>query len=139
VNRFEGRSSFRTWLFGVLANRARSVGGREARAATVELTDEPTVDPAHFASDGSWIDPPEVWAERAEDRRIAARLAERARHHIETLPDQQRQVVVLRDVEGLTATETCTVLGLTDGNQRVLLHRGRARIRRLLDADLGED
>jgi RNA polymerase sigma-70 factor (ECF subfamily) len=138
IDRFEGRSQLRTWLFGVLINRARTTGGREARTVAVDLTDEPSVDPARFGPDGSWVDPPEVWAERAEDRRVAARLAGRARHHIETLPDQQRQVVLLRDVEGLSAAETCTTLGLTDGNQRVLLHRARSQVRRLLATDMGE-
>jgi RNA polymerase sigma-70 factor, ECF subfamily len=139
IDRFEGRSLFRTWLFGVLVNRARTTGGREARTVAVDLTTEPTVDPARFGPDGSWIDPPEVWAERAEDRRVATRLAERARAHIDALPDQQRQVVLLRDVEGLSATEACTMLGLTDGNQRVLLHRARSKVRGLLAADMGED
>jgi RNA polymerase sigma-70 factor (ECF subfamily) len=137
VDRFEGRSQFRTWLFGVLANRARTTGGREARTVAVDLT-APTVDPARFGADGAWIDPPEVWAERAEDRRTAARLAVRARHHIDALPDQQKQVLLLRDVEGLSAADACAALGLTDGNQRVLLHRGRARVRELLAADLRE-
>jgi RNA polymerase sigma-70 factor, ECF subfamily len=137
IDRFEGRSQFRTWLFGVLANRARTTGGREARTIAVDLT-EPTVDPARFGADGTWIDPPDVWAERAEDRRFAAELAQRARNHLDSLPEQQRQVLVLRDVEALSAADTCTALGLSEGNQRVLLHRARARLRHLLAADLGK-
>jgi RNA polymerase sigma-70 factor (ECF subfamily) len=135
IDRFEGRSPFRAWLFGIVANRARSTGGREARTVVVDLTG-PTVDPARFARDGAWVDPPEVWAERAEDRRVAARLADRVRHHLDDLPEQQREVVLLRDVEGLSATDVCVALGLTDGNQRVLLHRGRARLRSLLATDM---
>jgi RNA polymerase sigma-70 factor (ECF subfamily) len=135
IDRFEGRSQFRTWLFGIVANRARSTGGREARTVVVDLTG-PTVDPARFARDGAWVDPPDVWAERAEDRRVAARLAERVHHHLGDLPEQQREVVLLRDVEGLSAADVCTTLGLSDGNQRVLLHRGRARLRQLLATDM---
>jgi RNA polymerase sigma-70 factor (ECF subfamily) len=135
IDRFEGRAPFRSWLFGIVANRARSTGGREARTVVVDLTG-PTVDPARFGRDGAWVDPPEVWAERAEEQRVAARLAERVRVHLDDLPEQQREVVLLRDVEGLPAAAVCTALGLTDGNQRVLLHRGRARLRHLLAADV---
>jgi RNA polymerase sigma-70 factor (ECF subfamily) len=77
-----------------------------------------------------------VWAERAADREVAARLAQRARAHLDALPERQRQVVLLRDVDGMSATEVCEVLGVSDGNQRVLLHRGRARIRDLLATDM---
>jgi RNA polymerase sigma-70 factor, ECF subfamily len=127
VDRFEGRSSFKTWLFHILVNRARSAARREQRAGVAdESIDE------HFLKDGHWANPPEPWAERADDRLVAAQLATRVRELLPLLPDAQREVVMLRDVEGLDADEVSTVLEITDGNQRVLLHRGRAKLRHLL-------
>ncbi len=127
VDRFEGRSSFKTWLFHILLNRARSAARREQRAG---IPDE-TID-ERFLKDGHWANPPEPWAERADDRLVAAQLATRVHELLPRLPDAQRDVVMLRDVEGLDAAEVSAVLDITDGNQRVLLHRGRAKLRHLL-------
>ena len=91
-----------------------------------------------FAKDGSWADPPVPWTEEVEDRVTAAALLQRIRHCLNRLPDGQRQVIELRDIDGLSPDETCSVLGITEANQRVLLHRGRARLRGLLDAELRE-
>ena len=131
VDRFEGRSSLKTWLFRILLNRARSAAGKEERAGRPELFDD-----ERFDASGAWASPPEQWADRAEDRLVAADLAERVRSLLAELPDAQRQVVVLRDVEGLPAAEVAALLGVSDGNQRVLLHRGRARLRDLLAAEV---
>lgn len=135
LERFEGRSSMKTWLFRILVNRARSAGVREH--GDVALDDEPSVPAGDFDRDGGWATPPEVWAEAAEDRLFAERMAKLVVASLDRLPARQRQVVLLRDVEGLTSAEVCAVLGVTDGHHRVLLHRGRARLRRLLDAEMG--
>lgn len=127
VDRFEGRSSFKTWLFHILLNRARSAVRSEQRAGRPDDVIE-----ERFLADGHWAEPPEPWADRADDRLLAAQLAQRVRQLLPELPEAQREVVVLRDVDGLDASEVTTVLGITDGNQRVLLHRGRAKLRRLL-------
>jgi RNA polymerase sigma-70 factor (ECF subfamily) len=127
VDRFEGRSSLKTWLYRILLNRARTAAGREQRAGRPEPIDED-----RFDTSGAWAVPPEPWADRAEDRVMAAQLAERVRVHLDRLSDAQRQVVVLRDVEGLPSSEVTELLGISDGNQRVLLHRARARLRELL-------
>jgi RNA polymerase sigma-70 factor (ECF subfamily) len=127
VDRFEGRSSFKTWLFHILLNRARTAASREQRAGRPdERVDE------RFDASGAWAEPPEPWADRADDRLVATELAERVKALLPQLPDAQRQVVVLRDVEGVEPHEVCRLLEITDGNQRVLLHRGRARLRALL-------
>ena len=127
VDRFEGRSSFKTWLFRILLNRARTAAHREQRAGRpADSVDE------RFDSNGAWTVPPEPWSERADDRIVAERLAARVQALLPQLPDAQRQVVVLRDVEGLPPAEVADLLDLSDGNQRVLLHRGRARLRFLL-------
>lgn len=131
VDRFEGRSSFKTWLFRILLNRARSAAHREQRAG--QLDEDPG---DRFDATGAWAAPPEPWADRAEDRLVAAQLADRVHALLPRLPDAQRQVVVLRDVEGLDSSAVADLLGISDGNQRVLLHRGRTRLRRLLSDEV---
>jgi RNA polymerase sigma-70 factor (ECF subfamily) len=133
VDRFEGRSSFKTWLFHVLLNRARTAAGREHRTAA--LPDGHLDD--RFDGSGAWASPPVPWSDQVEDRVVADRLARRVREILPTLPDVQRQVVVLRDIEGMASADVCELLGVTDGHQRVLLHRGRARIREQLEAEMG--
>jgi RNA polymerase sigma-70 factor, ECF subfamily len=128
---FEGRSSLKTWLFRILVNRARTTGTLEHRSVPV-ADPEPAVDPARFDAAGSWADPPEHWIETSAD------LTGRIRTWIDALPDRQREVVVLRDVEGMTSEEVCTVLAISEGNQRVLLHRGRSRLRQLAENEFGE-
>ena len=135
IGRFEGRSSLRTWLFHVLANRARSTGVHERRPT---IGTSPAVDPDRFGPDGGWIDPPVPWPDEVDDRLAAAQMAERIRPRIAELPDMQRQVVTLRDVEGMSSDEVCELLGLTEGNQRVLLHRGRSRLRGMLEHEMGK-
>lgn len=132
VDRFEGRSSFRTWLFRILVNRARTIGAKERRAVPVDVR-EPAVDPRRFTRDGHWSEPPVAWPEDVDDRLTAAATAKHIRAAIADLPEGQRDVVMLRDGEGLSASEVCAVLGLTEGNQRVLLHRGRSRVRQALE------
>ena len=134
---FEGRSSLRTWLFRILVNRARSTGSKEQRSIPV-ADPEPAVDPSRFGGDGAWADPPEHWIEAAERRMEAGKLAGQVRVWIDDLPARQREVVLLRDVEGMSSDDVCVVLALTEGNQRVLLHRGRSRLRQLIENELRE-
>jgi RNA polymerase sigma-70 factor (ECF subfamily) len=133
IERFEGRSSLKTWLFHILLNRARTAVGKERRSGTVpaEPLDE------RFDVSGAWAAPPVPWSDEVDDRLVAERLAPCARRLIDELPDMQRQVVLLRDVEGLPADDVAEMLGLTAGNQRVLLHRARTRVRAGLEAEMG--
>ena len=133
VERFEGRSSFKTWLFHILINRSRTAGWREHRAGVAGV--EESVDEwfeERFDEKGAWITPPEPWTDAADDRLVAEGLAERVQQLLPELPEGQRRVVLLRDVEGLSAAEVATLLAVSDGHQRVLLHRGRTRLRQLL-------
>jgi RNA polymerase sigma-70 factor (ECF subfamily) len=132
---FEGRSSLRTWLFSILVNRARTTGTREHR--TIPIADAgPAVDASRFGPDGAWIAPPEHWIEEAEDRLAAGRIAVLLRAALDTLPARQREVVTLRDVEAMSSEEVCQVLGISEANQRVLLHRGRTKLRQMLETEL---
>lgn len=136
IGRFEGRSSLKTWLFRILVNRARTTGRKERRAQATALPAEPAVDPGRFGPDGRWADPPAPWTDEADNRLQAAELANRVRELMEALPAAQRQIVTLRDLEGLTAADACEVMGISEANQRVLLHRGRSRLRALLEREL---
>lgn len=133
VDRFEGRSSFKTWLFHILLNRARSTAGKEHRSTPLPNGGSE----GHFDRDGAWATPPVPWADQVDDRMVADRLARRVHELLPSLPDAQRQVVVLRDIEGLAPADVATLLGVTDGHQRVLLHRARTRIREHLEAEMG--
>lgn len=138
IERFEGRSSLRTWLCRIVVNRARSAGVRERKTTPVDLSaGEPAVPPDRFTPSGQWADPPAAWVERAEERLVAKEMAARITDLLPKVPEVQRQVLVLRDVEGLSAGEVCTILGITDANQRVLLHRGRSRVRGMLEQERG--
>src|SRR4051812_9401404 len=148
LDRFEGRSSLRTWVFRILENQARSRGVREARAIpwSSAFGDDhredggPTVDRARFrGSDDPWaggwsIDGrPTRWEPPPEDAAMAAEVRRELGAALDELPARQRTVVELRDVHGLTSDEVCQRLGLSPGNQRILLHRGRARLRTRLE------
>jgi len=135
VDRFEGRSSFKTWLFRILVNRARTSGVREHRHLPVDPTD-PAVSPDRFDAAGAWADPPVPWESDADDRLVAASWGPVLRAAVDALPERQRDVVLLRDVEGLPSDDVCEVLGISEGNQRVLLHRGRSRLRTVLESEL---
>ncbi len=136
LSSFEERSSVRTWLFRILVNRARTAGARERRS--LSLSDvEPAVDSRRFDATGHWAEPPEHWLEQVDDRLAAEKIAGRIRLAIASLPGRQREVVTLRDIEGLSSEEVCSVLEITEINQRVLLHRGRSRIRQVLESEFG--
>ena len=136
IGKFECRSSFRTWLFRIVVNRAISAGIRERRSVPVDDM-EPVVDASRFDAGGTWRVPPEPWADQVEDRLIAAKMAARVLGAIDDLPLQQREVVTLRDVQGLSSEEVCAVLDISQVNQRVLLHRGRSKLRQVVEAEFG--
>lgn len=136
IGGFEGRARLRTWVFSILVNTARRRARLEA-SPHVELH-EPTVDPARFRDDGDeypghWRDDgsPVDWG--PEPALLAAEFRAALERALADLPDRQRAVVELRDVHGLDGDEVCELLDLTPANQRVLLHRGRARLRGVLE------
>lgn len=133
IERFEGRSSLRTWLFRICVNRARSHGVQDHRFVPIG-SGEAAADPGWFGPDGRWATPPQHWAELVDDRLEATAVIDLVRAAIEALPGLQRVVVTLRDVEGLTGEEVRAVLSISEGNQRVLLHRGRSAVRRAIAA-----
>jgi len=135
LDRFEGRSSLKTWLYAILINQARSIASRERRAIPFDHTDDARAeDPARFAADGSWSQPPVPFTEEIEDRLAHAPMLAQLGAALDDLPPAQRIVVTLRDIEQLTSDEVCTMLEITPANQRVLLHRGRAGLRRSIEA-----
>ena len=136
IGRFESRSSFRTWLFRILVNRAISAGARERRSIPMDDMG-PVVDASRFDAGGNWKVPPEPWADQVDDKVIAAKMAARILVAIDELPLQQREVVTLRDVQGLSSEEVCAVLDISNGNQRVLLHRGRSKLREVIGSEFG--
>ena len=142
IDRFEGRSSLRTWLFTVMVNIAKTRGTRERRDADVQLLAATggTVDPARFrdAGDewaGHWKDheAPAPFPDTPEGSILGAELRAVARRELDKLPARQREVVTMRDVLGMEATEVRDLLQITVANQRVLLHRGRAAVRQALE------
>jgi len=141
LDRFEGRSSLRTWIFQIVANKAKTRAVREGRTLPFSSLggDEPAVDPARFTDEGggkgAWIEPPRSLDAVPEERLLAREAVAAA---IASLPPAQRAVIALRDVEGMRAEEACAVLEVSEGNQRVLLHRARSKVRAALEGYLEE-
>jgi RNA polymerase sigma-70 factor (ECF subfamily) len=146
LNRFEGRSSLKTWIFRILTNRAKTRGQREAR--TIPFSDladpmadsaEPTVEPDRFNPPdhpqwpGHWAAEPSSWNQVPESHFLSQETRARVMQAIELLPPNQREVITLRDIEGWSSDEVCHTLELSEANQRVLLHRARAKVRRALE------
>jgi RNA polymerase sigma-70 factor, ECF subfamily len=146
LERFEGRSSFKTWLFRILTNKAKTRGQREGRTLPFSAfaadgdEGEGAVDADRFVGPdgrhgGHWAAPPRGVP---EERLLAAEARARIESAIDALPPNQRAVITLRDVEGLSAEEACNVLGVSETNQRVLLHRARAKVRAAFERYLEE-
>ena len=138
IERFEGRSTLRTWVFTILTNRAKTRAIRERRSTPFSALagEGPTVEPDRFlpASDGwasHWADPPGPLP--PDELLLASETRKHLAAAIRRLPPAQRAVIALRDVEGWSADEVCNVLELSETNQRVLLHRGRSTVRRALE------
>lgn len=146
LGRFEGRSSLRTWMFRILVNTAKTRGQRERRSVPFSALagpEEPAVAPERFEPPGArwaghWATPPRDWAGLPEERLASRETTAVVRRAIDGLPEAQRAVIALRDVEGWPAAEVCSLLGISEGNQRVLLHRARSRVRRTLESYLEE-
>lgn len=138
---FERRSSLKTWIFRILVNRARTRGGRDGRlvnfSAFAELDDEPSGVADRFSAEGRWIQPPSMWHEQNPEELLLRReVADWLQDAISSLPANQRAVISLRDIEGVEAPEVCNILGISETNQRVLLHRARTKVRAALESDL---
>jgi RNA polymerase sigma-70 factor (ECF subfamily) len=139
---FEGRSSLKTWMFRIVINKAMTSGSRAARSVPFSALgpDEPTVDPSRFLDNGRWVG---FWssAPSAADLPERVVLSQEARAMVDealaTLPANQRLVITLRDVQGFNAAETCDLLGVSEANQRVLLHRARGKVREALEDYVG--
>jgi RNA polymerase sigma-70 factor (ECF subfamily) len=144
--RFEGRSSLRTWLFRILANIAKTRAVREGRSVPFSALareaagrDEPSVAPERFLDEGQrwaghWASPPARWDTIPEERLHAKETLAVVQAAIETLPPGQRAVITLRDIEGWSSEDVCELLDLSEGNQRVLLHRARSKVRAALES-----
>jgi RNA polymerase sigma-70 factor, ECF subfamily len=151
IGGFEGRSTVKTWAVSILLNKARTRAEREGRSVPFsELTgaedeDGPVVSPERFLAPnhpewpGHWTAPPDPWEQNPENRLLARETLAQVMVAIESLPAQQRMVMVMRDVNGFPADEVQGLLGLSSGNQRVLLHRARSRVRTQLEAHFHVD
>jgi len=139
LKRFEGRSTFKTWLFGILLNFARARRRRESRLLPFtslfrrDVGDGPAVDPDRFNRDGMWTTLPDRWDGIPEARLLSRETLARVGAAIQALPEGQREVILLRDVAGLGSEEVAGLLRITAANQRVRLHRARAAVRRALE------
>jgi RNA polymerase sigma-70 factor (ECF subfamily) len=141
---FEGRSSLRTWIFRILSNTAKTRAARDSRstpfsslAARDQRSSEPVVDPDRFLpadheDAGHWALPPRRW-ETPEQGLLSSEVRDVVLKAIDALPAAQRVVITMRDIEGCPAVEVCEALDISDGNQRVLLHRGRSKVRAELE------
>lgn len=147
LEHFAGRSSLKTWIFSILMNIARRRSERESRSVSFSSMqgpgeDQPAVSPSRFlvAGDrnpGGWKHFPMSWAGIPEAELLSKEALMEVRAAIEALPPTQRQVIALRDVNGMSSDECCTVLGISDTNQRVLLHRARSKVRAALESYFG--
>lgn len=145
IERFEGRSSLKNWIFRILTNRAKTLGTRESRsipftALGPDTRDEPAVDPSQFRSDGSWAVRPQRWVRDTPERLLMGAQAKGLIDElIDELPSKQRAVITLFDVEGLSGAEVSEMLGISAVYQRVLLHRARTRVRSGLEQRLRQE
>jgi RNA polymerase sigma-70 factor, ECF subfamily len=148
LDRFEGRSSLRTWIFRILTNIAKTRAVRDGRTLPFSALQDPGrvpeaavdadrfLDPEHPRWPGHWALRPESWPEEAL---LASETREQLAEAIEALPASQRAVISLRDIEGWSSEEVRNALDLSETNQRVLLHRARSKVRAALESYLQED
>jgi len=147
LNRFEGRSSLRTWVCGILIHKAKDRGVREKRHTTFSAFEsydddnEEAVDPSRFQQSGEWAGhwafPPQPWDDQTPEKLLASQQAVNAMQRaIEALPATLKEVLILRDVEGVEAKEACEMLKITETNLYVRLHRARERVRAAVETYL---
>ncbi len=141
IHRFEGRSALKTWIFQILTNRAKTRGKRENRYVSFSEVTFPSdqeediaMEPERFHTSGHltghWVIPPTTWDENTPERLLLSREGmAQLEKAIRTLPPNQRQVMILRDIEDIDSEEICNFLNITQTNQRVLLHRARSKVR----------
>lgn len=149
LDRFEGRSSLRTWMYRILTNIAKTRGRREGRslpfsALAGDDLDAPAVEDSLFHGPGdrwpgSWASLPEDWRGIPDERLLGQEVRALVRDAIDELPPMQAQVIRLRDVQGWASAEVCNALEISETNQRVLLHRARARVRSALEGYLEKE
>jgi RNA polymerase sigma-70 factor (ECF subfamily) len=147
LDRFEGRSTLKTWLFRILTNRAKTRGERESRCTPFSCMaggdeDEDAVDVDRFLPGdhgrwpGQWAAAPSDWERVPDERLLGRETIDCIRVAVDDLPARQREVIVLRDIEGWSAEEVCDALDVSEVNQRVLLHRARSKVRAALETYL---
>ena len=145
IHRFEGRSSLKTWIFRILQNLAKTKGTREHRyvsfadiSSATGQDEDGGMEPEQFHTSGHftdhWVVTPTTWEENTPERLLVSKQSlAQIEKAIQTLPSNQQQVIVLRDIEGVDSEEICQILNITSTNQRVLLHRARSKVRRTLN------
>ncbi|OGO39674.1 MAG: hypothetical protein A2Z03_00185 [Chloroflexi bacterium RBG_16_56_8] len=149
LGRFEGRAALKTWIFSILIHRAKTRGQRENRTIPFSAWSdadplEPTVDPERFLPSDHpqwarhWSTFPRNWDAIPEEQLLSAETVQVIRQAIDRLEPSQREVITLRDLEGWSSAEVCNVLQIKETNQRVLLHRARAKVRRALESFFDE-
>jgi RNA polymerase sigma-70 factor, ECF subfamily len=138
IDRFEQRSSVKTWIYRILMNKARTRGVRDRRSVPFSSTFPPDrfLPPDHPEWPGHWATPPPAWEDVPQQQLEARETLAQIRDAIDGLPSPHRQVITLRDVHGWSSAEVCELLDLTAANQRVVLHRARAKVRAALEAYL---
>lgn len=146
IQRFEGRSSIKTWIFKILTNRAKRRWEQESRSISfsdlvndIDPDNEPAVEPERFLPPqharwpGNWADPPTPWKLAPEDQVLTQETMRMILQAVESLPPRQHAILRLRDIEGWSSQEVCNIFQLTETNQRILLHRARSKVRRALE------
>lgn len=151
IGTFESRATLKTWILRILVNRAKTRAEREGRTVPFSALDrageedQPAVDPSRFLDashprwPGHWAAPPQRWDELPEECLLGRETLALAREAIDALPARQREVILLRDVSGWSPEDVCDLLEISDGNQRILLHRARSRVRAALEAHLAAE
>lgn len=142
IERFEGRSLLKTWIFRILTNQAKTRAVQEGRSVPLSSLEDddgmPSVEPSRFDATGHWCSAPRRWDGIPEERLLASETMGVVSAAIAELPTAQAQVIILRDAEGWGPEDTCELLGISEGNQRVLLHRARSKVRAALERHLDD-